>query len=128
VCRYTALAGLEAERAAVAAQREEMAQARQAPPAVLACEQPSPGLQWQEWIRHLALRRCAMTAAEISAGSRLGGYALAGLVSRIEQVPWAIAGRAFAPIGRASAPTRVIHDSITRGVYLAVRRAGTAAG
>ncbi len=60
--------------------------------------------------------------------SRLGGHAFAGLVSRIEPVHWAIAGRAFAPAGPAGAPARVIHDSITRGVYLTVRGAGAAAG
>ena len=64
-----------------------------------------------------------MTPAEISAASRLSGRAFAGLVSRIEQMHQAIAGRAFAPAGPASAPARVIHDSITRGVYLAVRGA-----
>ena len=69
-----------------------------------------------------------MTPAEIGAVGRLGGHAFAGLVSRIEQVHLAIAGRAFTPIGPASAPARVIHDSITRGVYLAVRGAGAAAG
>jgi PGAP1-like protein len=69
-----------------------------------------------------------MTPAEIGAMSRLGGYAFAGLVSRIEQVHRAIAGRAFAPVGPAGAPARVIHDSITRGVYLAVRGGGVAAG
>ena len=69
-----------------------------------------------------------MTPAEIGAVSRLGGHAFAGLVSRIEQVHRAIADRAFAPAGPASAPAWVIHDSITRGVYLAVRGAGAAAG
>ena len=69
-----------------------------------------------------------MTPAEIGAVGRLGGHAFAGLVSRIEQVHLAIAGRAFTPIGPASAPARVIHDSVTRGVYLAVRGAGAAAG
>ena len=69
-----------------------------------------------------------MTPAEIGAVSRLGGHAFAGLVSRIEQVHQAIAGRAFAPAGPASAPARVIHDSITSGVYLALRGAGSAAG
>ena len=69
-----------------------------------------------------------MTPAEISAVSRLGGYAFAGLVSRIEQVHRAVADRAFTTAGTMSVPARVIHDSITRGVYLAVRGAGTAAG
>jgi hypothetical protein len=68
-----------------------------------------------------------MTPAEIDALSRLGGYAFARLVSRIEQGHRVIAGRAFAPAGPAGAPARVTHDSITRGVYLAVRGAGPAA-
>ena len=69
-----------------------------------------------------------MTPAEIRAVSRLGGHAFAGLVSRIEGVHQAIVGRAFAPAAPAIAPARVIHDSVTRGVYLAVRDAGAAAG
>jgi len=69
-----------------------------------------------------------MTPAKIGAVSRLGGHAFAGLVSRIEQVHQAIAGRAFAPAGPASAPARVVHDSIASGVYLALRGAGSAAG
>jgi pimeloyl-ACP methyl ester carboxylesterase len=69
-----------------------------------------------------------MTPAEISAVSRLGGRAFAGLVSRIEQLHQTIACRAFAPAGPASAPARVVHDSITRGAYRAVRSTGAAAG
>jgi pimeloyl-ACP methyl ester carboxylesterase len=69
-----------------------------------------------------------MTPAEIGAVSRLGGHAFAGLVSRIEGVHQAIAGRAFATAGPVSAPARVIHDSVTRGVYLAVRDVGAATG
>jgi len=69
-----------------------------------------------------------MTPAEIRAVGRLGGRAFAGLVGRIEQVHQAIAGRAFTPIGPAAAPARVIHDSVARGAYLAVRGAGVAAG
>jgi hypothetical protein len=52
----------------------------------------------------------------------------AGLVARIEQVHQAIAGRAFAPAGLAGAPARVIHDSVARGVYFAVREVGLTAG
>ena len=69
-----------------------------------------------------------MTPEEIAALGRLGGHAFSGLVSRIEGVHRAIAGRAFAPAGPAGAPVRVIHDSTARGVYLAVRNAGAAAG
>jgi hypothetical protein len=69
-----------------------------------------------------------MTPAEVDAVGRLGGRAFAGLVSRIEQVHRAIADRAFAPVGPTDAPARVIHDSVTRGVYLVIRGAGAAAG
>jgi pimeloyl-ACP methyl ester carboxylesterase len=69
-----------------------------------------------------------MTPAEIGAVGRLGGHAFAGLVSRIEQVHRAVAGRAFALVGPVSTPARIIHDSITRGVYLAVLGAGATAG
>jgi PGAP1-like protein len=69
-----------------------------------------------------------MTPAEIRAVGRLGGRAFAGLVGRIEQVHQAIAGRAFGPAGPAGGPARVIHDSVARGTYLAVRGAGVAAG
>jgi pimeloyl-ACP methyl ester carboxylesterase len=69
-----------------------------------------------------------MTPAEIRAVGKLGGHAFAGLVSRIEQVHRAVGGRAFASAGPVSAPARLIHDSVTRGVYLAVRSAGPAVG
>ena len=69
-----------------------------------------------------------MTPAELRAVSRLGGQVFAGLVARIEQVHQVIAGRAFAPIGPAGAPARLIHDSVARGAYLAVRSGGLAAG
>ncbi len=67
-----------------------------------------------------------MTPAELRAASRLGGHALAGVVSRIEQAHQAIAGRAFGPVRQAGAPARLIHDTVSRGVYLAVRGAGAA--
>jgi hypothetical protein len=69
-----------------------------------------------------------LTPAELRAVGRLGGLVFAGLVARIEQVHQAIAGRAFAPVGLAGAPARVIHDSVARGAYLAVRGGGLAAG
>jgi hypothetical protein len=69
-----------------------------------------------------------MTPAELRAVARLGGRAFAGLVTRIEQVHHVIAGRALAPIGPAGAPVRLIHDSVARATYLAVRGAGLAAG
>ena len=68
-----------------------------------------------------------MTPAELRAMSRLGGYAFAGLVSRIEQVHRAIGVRAFGSIGPVSAPVQLIHDSIARGAYRAVGSVGSAA-
>ncbi len=69
-----------------------------------------------------------MTPAELRAASRLGGHAFAGVVSRIEQVHQAIAGRAFGPVRHAAAPARAVHDAVSRSVYLAIRAAGSAAG
>ncbi len=69
-----------------------------------------------------------MTPAERRAAGRLGGLAFAGLVSRIEQVHQVIGGRAFGATGPAGVPARLVHDSVARGAYLAVRTAGNAAG
>ena len=69
-----------------------------------------------------------MTPAELRAASRLGGYAVAGLTSRIEQVHRAVAGRVFGQLPVAGAPVRVIHDTIAAGVYLTIRGSGMVAG
>ena len=69
-----------------------------------------------------------MTPAEARALGSLGGKALSGLVSGIEHVHQVIAGRAFAAIGPASAPARLVHNAAARGAYLAVRGASTVAG
>ena len=69
-----------------------------------------------------------MTPAELRAASRLGGHAFAGVVSRIEQAHQAVADRAFWPVRQAGGPARLVHDAISRGVYLAIRSAGSAAG
>lgn len=69
-----------------------------------------------------------MTPAELRAASRLGGHAFAGLTSRIEQTHLAVADRAFGPARRAGTPARLIHDAVSRGVYLAIRGTGSAAG
>ncbi len=69
-----------------------------------------------------------MTPAELRAASKLGGHAFAGVISRIEQVHEAIAGRAFGPVRQAGAPVRLIHDAVSRGAYLAARSAASAAG
>jgi PGAP1-like protein len=68
-----------------------------------------------------------MTPAEIRAFTKLSGHAVAGLVSRVEQVHRAVGGRVFAPIGPAGAPVRMIHDLVARGAYGAVRSAAPAA-
>lgn len=69
-----------------------------------------------------------MTPAELRAASRLGGRAFAGLTSRIEQTHLAVAGRAFGPTRQTAVPAKLIHDAVSRGVYLAIRRTGSAAG
>jgi pimeloyl-ACP methyl ester carboxylesterase len=69
-----------------------------------------------------------VTPAELRAAGRLGGYAVAGLTSRIEQVHRAVAGRVFGQLRAAGAPVRVIHDTIARGVYLTIRGSATVAG
>ena len=69
-----------------------------------------------------------MTPAELRAASRLGGQAFAGLTSRVEQVHAAVAGRAFGQVRTAGAPARFFHDTISRGVYVAVRGSGRLAG
>jgi hypothetical protein len=60
--------------------------------------------------------------------SRLGGHAMAGLVTRIEQAHLATGQRAFTTLGPVSGMARPAHDSITRAVYLVARTAGRAAG
>lgn len=69
-----------------------------------------------------------MTPAEIRAVGKLGGHAVAGLVSRIEQAHLATGQRVFTTLGPVSGMVRPTHDSVTRAVYLAVRAAGRAAG
>ena len=51
--------------------------------------------------------RCLVTPAELRAASRLGGYAVAGLTSRIEQAHRAVAGRVFGQLPVAGAPVRL---------------------
>jgi hypothetical protein len=69
-----------------------------------------------------------MTPAELRAASRLGGYAFTGVVARIERAHQAVARRAFGPVRQVGAPAMLIHDGVSRSVYLAVRTAGSAAG
>ena len=69
-----------------------------------------------------------MTPAEIRAVGKLGGRAVAGLVSRIEQAHLASGTRAFTALGQTSGMVRPAHDSVTRAVYLMVRGVSQAAG
>ncbi|TVZ02005.1 hypothetical protein EAS64_31760 [Trebonia kvetii] len=69
-----------------------------------------------------------MTPAEIRAVGKLGGHAMAGLVSRIEQAHLATGQRVFTTLGPVSGMARPAHDSVSRAVYLAVRATGRAAG
>jgi len=63
---------------------------------------------------------------------RLAGVALAGGVTRVEEMHGSIAGRAFGGVGPASAPVRAAHDAVARGTYAVVRgtlaRVATAVG
>ncbi len=69
-----------------------------------------------------------MTPAELRAAGRLGGRAAAEVASRVEQVHRAVAARAFGPAGHAGTPARLIHDSVSRGVYACVRGSVATAG
>lgn len=62
-----------------------------------------------------------MTPAEIRAAGKLGGHAVAGVVSRIEQAHLATGKRAFTTPGPVSGMARPVRDSVARTVYLAVR-------
>jgi len=76
----------------------------------------------------MAAGRQTLTPTELRAAGRLGGLVFAGLVARIGQVHQVIADRAFAPVGLAGAPIRLIHDSVARSAYLTLRGVGVAAG
>jgi len=62
-------------------------------------------------------------AEEIRAAGCVLGDVLAGAVGAIRDVHRAIAGRAFAAVGPAGTPVRVLHDGIAGGVYAVVRGA-----
>ena len=63
---------------------------------------------------------------ELKELGRLLGVGLSEATARIGELHQAIAGRAFAGVGAAAAPVRVMHDGISTGVYGAVRLAGSA--
>src|SRR3954468_19284829 len=64
-----------------------------------------------------------MTAdtADLRDAARLAGRALGGVTGAIRDTHLAIARRAFTLTGPPSRPVRVVHDSISTGVYGAVR-------
>jgi alpha-beta hydrolase superfamily lysophospholipase len=62
-----------------------------------------------------------MQPSDLRGLGRLAGLALAGGVTRVEEMHTSIAGRAFGGVGPASAPVHVVHDTVARGVYTAVR-------
>ncbi|HXP21654.1 MAG TPA: hypothetical protein VN840_18580 [Streptosporangiaceae bacterium] len=68
-----------------------------------------------------------MTPAELKAASRLGASVFTSVVSRVEQVHQAVAGRAFGQIRRPGTSVSLIHDTVARGVYRAIGGAGSAA-
>src|SRR5262245_39289913 len=63
---------------------------------------------------------------EIRAAGRLAGDVLTGVVDTVHDVHRAVARRAFAAVGPAAAPVRVLHDGITNVVYGVVRGAHAA--
>src|SRR6266511_1291198 len=63
---------------------------------------------------------------EIRAVGRLAGDVLVGVVDTVRDVHRAVARRVFAAVGPVAAPVRVVHDSITSGVYGVVRGAHAA--
>ncbi len=63
---------------------------------------------------------------EVLAAGRLAGDVLAGVVDTVRDVHRAVARRAFAAVGPAAAPVRVLHDGIATGVYGVVRGAHAA--
>jgi pimeloyl-ACP methyl ester carboxylesterase len=67
-----------------------------------------------------------MRSEEIVAAGELAGDALGGAATRIHDMHAGIADRVFGSIGPAAEPVRVVHDSIARGVYRAVRTASSA--
>lgn len=77
-----------------------------------------------------------MRADDVRGLGRLAGLALAGGVSRVEEMHTSVAGRAFRGVGLgvgpASTPVRIVHDAVAGSMYRAVRgalrNAATAAG
>ena len=65
-----------------------------------------------------------MQGTEIAATGDLAAEGFGGLISRVEELHAAIAGRAFGNAGPAGTPARAAHDAISTGVYAVVRTAG----
>src|SRR3954470_1598888 len=58
---------------------------------------------------------------DVKDAARLGGIALAGVAGAIRDTHLAIARRAFTLTGRPAKPVHLVHDTISTGVYGAVR-------
>jgi PGAP1-like protein len=69
-----------------------------------------------------------LRSEEVRAAARLGGQAFAGVVSRVEGVHRAVAGRAFGATGLAGLPARAVHDVVSGTVYAGLRGAGLGTG
>jgi pimeloyl-ACP methyl ester carboxylesterase len=62
-----------------------------------------------------------MRGSEIRAAGELAGAAVAGTGTLIKDMHEAVAGRTFRALGPLGAPTRVVHDGVTRAVHAGVR-------
>src|SRR4051795_6774550 len=66
-------------------------------------------------------RRMAADTSDLRDAARLGGQALAGVAGAIRDTHLAIARRAFTLTGPPARPVQLVHDTISNGVYGAVR-------
>src|SRR3954449_7097637 len=72
-------------------------------------------------------RRMPADTSDLRDAARLGGHALAGGAGAIRDTHLAIARRAFTLTGPPARPVQLVHDTISTGVYGAVRVAMSAA-
>jgi hypothetical protein len=69
-----------------------------------------------------------MRKEEVRAAGRLGGQIVVGMVSQVEGVHRAVAGRAFGATGPTGLPARAVHDAVSATVYTSLRIGGAGAG
>lgn len=69
-----------------------------------------------------------MRSDEVQAAGRLAGRVFGAVVTQVEQVHQAVAGRAFGPTGPLGRPARGVHDGIAGAVYESLRGSGSIAG